>query len=573
MLAVVALVVAAALVYAQRNVAADVREQFQRQFRDEVASLHSAEAVRRAALFERCRALARKPRIHAALEDNALDLLYPSARDELADLLESKTETDGREGAGRILRAQYYRFMGTDGKLLTPEHPEQAGRLEAREESRLELARLPEAPQIGYVPRSERRASVLDEVIATPIYSSETGQPVAALLVGFPALLPVAGVADSGLQRGIWVGGELHLNGFPATIRHELEAALGSLVQATTERSSDATVMLGGAPFLLFYQRLNASSLFPPAFEVCVYSLDGLQSRRRTLTWKILGLGAAMMIVAAGASHMISARLSRPVENLAVNSERNLFQRRRAEAALELSQEELQRSARFSANASHQLKTPITVLRLGLEDLLAGEKVTPEAREELSGLVHQTFRLTSIIEDLLLLSRMDAGRLQLEFAPVDLSALVEGWLDDLSAIPDELGLSLQSVVPPGVMIWGEKRYTTLVLQNLLENARKYNRRGGRIHLSLRTDTPMVRLTVGNTGMTISPEAQPHIFQRFHRAAVGENVPGHGLGLNLARELARLHRGDLRLVTSDGDWTEFEVSFLLAESAKPGGNVV
>jgi signal transduction histidine kinase len=222
----------------------------------------------------------------------------------------------------------------------------------------------------------------------------------------------------------------------------------------------------------------------------------------------------------------------------------------------------LQRSARFSADASHQLKTPVTVLRAGLEELLASEKLPPETREEISALVHQTFRLTSVIEDLLLLSRMDAGRLQIDFRPVNLTPLVEGWLDDWGALPDGLDLAVETDIPPALVVAGEHRYITLILQNLLENARKYSRPGGRVRISAREEDGWGILTVANTGRPIPPAMREHIFERFHRGPVGENVPGHGLGLNLARELARLHRGDLRLARSDETWTEFEVRFRL-----------
>jgi signal transduction histidine kinase len=75
------------------------------------------------------------------------------------------------------------------------------------------------------------------------------------------------------------------------------------------------------------------------------------------------------------------------------------------------------------------------------------------------------------------------------------------------------------------------------------------------------------VSIANTGVPISDAAREHIFERFHRGAVGENIPGHGLGLNLARELARLHRGELWLERSDAEWTEFRVRFQRAEKPK------
>ena len=121
---------------------------------------------------------------------------------------------------------------------------------------------------------------------------------------------------------------------------------------------------------------------------------------------------------------------------------------------------------------------------------------------------------------------------------------------------------------------GEKRYLALILQNLLENARKYNHPQGRIRLTAREEASEVCLTVSNTGRPISPAAQAHIFERFHRGEIGENVPGYGLGLNLAREMARLHGGELKLVRSDEQWTGFEVRFRLAQPPSPAeGSVV
>ena len=183
--------------------------------------------------------------------------------------------------------------------------------------------------------------------------------------------------------------------------------------------------------------------------------------------------------------------------------------------------------------------------------------------EEIGSLVHQTFRLTNIIEDLLLLSRMDAGRLHLEFETVNLNHLIEAWLDDLSAIPEGPDVEVEIDLPPAFEIAGERRYTTLIVENLLVNARKYNRPGGEIRISGDEVGDWAVLTIANTGKSIPAPAQEHIFERFHRGLMAENVPGHGLGLNLARELTRLHHGELRLVRSDEAWTIFELRFRLA----------
>jgi len=253
--------------------------------------------------------------------------------------------------------------------------------------------------------------------------------------------------------------------------------------------------------------------------------------------------------------------MSAPVRKLALDSEENRTERERAEAALASTAEELERSTRYSADASHQLKSPMTVLRIGLESLLGREGFKPEVYEELSTLLHQTRRLTGVIDDLLLLSRMDAGHVQIASTPVNLSELVDEWLDDLGALPDSPDVKIEKEFPRGLFVAGEKRYTSLIVQNLLENARKYNRAGGRIRVSARGNGSKVVLTIGNNGRTIPPGE--NIFERFHHSSSPAAASGHGIGLNLARELARLHGGDLRLVRSENDWTEFEVRFSAA----------
>lgn len=560
MMVVVSVATALGLLYAQRNLAESVRRDFEREFRAEVAAVHAAQEVRDAALGERCRALATKSRLRAALVDNALDLLYPSARDELAGIIAGAVESGG---VGTAFRAEFYRFLDAAGEVIPPPAPRAVGALSPAAERQLGVAAELTRSQRGYIAEDER----LYEILAVPIPSSETGETIAVLVLGFRPLA-IGRPAGVFFERGLWFGGRLHLANLDAAGADAVARQLA--VDATTRAESERSVRLevDGAPSLVFYKLLNPGSSYPPAYEVCIFPLDDLARRQRVLLWQFAAAWAVLLLGSFAVSRVLATRLSRPVEKLALDSEQNRAELRRTEAALEMSHEELARTARFSANASHQLKTPVAVLRTGLEDLLASKKLDHEAREEVSTLVHQTFRLTSVIEDLLLLSRLDEGRLRLELAPVNLVPLIDAWLDDLSALPEGRGLAVERDLPAALCVLGEQRYTTLILQNLLENARKYNRPGGRVRLAATVYGADVLLVIGNTGAPIPPDSQAHIFERFHRGAVAENKPGHGLGLNLARELARLHRGDLRLVRSADDWTEFAVRFVRAEPNGP-----
>lgn len=556
MMLLVSIITAVGLYYAQRNLAANVERDLQREFQSGLTGLHDIQELRHKTLAELCRVLVRKPRIHAALEDNALDLLYPTAKDELRDLMKSEYKP---APAGTTLQAEFYRFLDHKGLVISPVNLLEVGELRKEEETQLELKGLPREPQIGYLSRTTSDGrNTITEIMAMTITSTDTGEPIAALVIGFK---PVAGRrGEKMIRRGIWLERRLYFSSLSESEQSLLANQVSQAVAVPDRVDSNFSVQVEGVPHLLFYKRLNPGSLFPPAYEVCIYPLTELHVQQRQLRWQIFGAGTLLLFVALTASHFISVRLSRPVEKLAVDSEENRSQRQRAEAALELTNEGLQRAIRFSADASHQLKTPVTVLRAGLEELLARDNLELEVREEISELVHQTYRLAGVIEDLLLLSRADAGRLPIQFTPVNLTQLIEAWLDDLGALPDGLHLRVETDLSPALYIAGEKRYTTMIVQNLLENARKYNRAEGRIRVTAHSKDGWIFLSIGNTGRPIPPDLQEHIFERFHRGLVGENIPGYGLGLNLARELARIHGGDLRLTRSDELWTEFEVRF-------------
>lgn len=561
MMLVIFSVVALILFLAERRAAHEVERELHREFEVRIAGMERLQQIRRAALVERCRSLVRRPRIHAAVEDNALDLLYPSAKDELRDVMDP-AEMPGEDKY--VLRAQFYRFLDSHGKVIKAPNLADVGPLTEEEEAKLALPSGPGTQQVGYMLMESLEGDPMCEVVAMPIISTETGDSIASIVVGFQ--MPGVGGddLDHAIKRGILLGDQLHLAPWNQPIGPQMEKELARLILNSHLKQNSFSIQIDGTPHLLFFNLFNPGSQYTPAYGVGIYPLTELVERQHRQRWQAFGAGGMLLFIGLIASHFIAGRLSQPVEKLAIDSAENWRQRQRVEAALEMTSAELQRSARFSADASHQLKTPVTVLRAGLEELMARPNLSAEDCNEISALVHQTYRLASVIEDLLLLSRMDAGRLKLEFSPVNLSQLIEGWLDDLAALPDPHELSIETNFPENLYVAGEKRYTTLILQNLLENARKYNRRGGRIRVKAWPQGDSVFLNIANTADPIPVGVREHIFERFHRGQVGENVSGHGLGLNLARELTRIHKGELRLARSDEEWTEFEVCFQRAE---------
>jgi signal transduction histidine kinase len=228
-------------------------------------------------------------------------------------------------------------------------------------------------------------------------------------------------------------------------------------------------------------------------------------------------------------------------------------------AAFDRLQRSFEQSVRFSADASHHLKTPIAVLRAGIEEILSDPQCNLRTQATAEGLLHRVHQLNSVAENLLLLARADAGRLEVNKSEFDLAELLEGVLDDARALSEPLDLTVESEVPKRLPLRANRAFVGMIVQNLLENAVKYNRPGGRVRVMARTVNGSVEMTVGNTGEGIPAERVPHLFERFYRARGDERIAGTGLGLSTARELARAHGGDLVLQRADTTWTELSVS--------------
>src|SRR5262249_44123768 len=227
-------------------------------------------------------------------------------------------------------------------------------------------------------------------------------------------------------------------------------------------------------------------------------------------------------------------------------------------ATFERWERSFEQSVRFSADASHQLKTPITVLRAGIEEIVADVECSEGTQARADGLLHRIHHLSSVVDNLLLLSRADAGRLDLSKAEFDLGEVLEGVLDDALTLAEPLDLSVEAHVPKHLLLKADRTFVAIIAQNLVENAVKYNTPGGRIRVGARIVNGAVEITISNTGNGIPKDRTGQLFERFYRVRRDERVSGQGLGLSIARELARAHGGDVELVRSDGSWTEMRV---------------
>lgn len=216
-------------------------------------------------------------------------------------------------------------------------------------------------------------------------------------------------------------------------------------------------------------------------------------------------------------------------------------------------------AGRFAADASHELRSPLAVMRGRIELAINENPAAPHAAV-LVQLLEDNQRLVTITEKLLLLARADAGKLATEAHPINFSDLLEGIIEDFAIVDSGHLLELDSKIAPGVIVQGDEALLRQLLFNLFENAVKFTPREGKVRVLLEHSLGKAIFTVANTGPGIPLEMQSRIFERFFRSSQSRDreTGGAGLGLSLCREIAAAHRGQLEFVSSDDLETVFRV---------------
>lgn len=220
---------------------------------------------------------------------------------------------------------------------------------------------------------------------------------------------------------------------------------------------------------------------------------------------------------------------------------------------------------RFSADAAHELRTPLTILKGEIEVALASAKGAGEIRGTLTSCLEEVDRLNAVIEDLLLMARMEGNALSIPPAPVDLAEVLQDAAPALNELAARAGNRLTIAVAAPVHVEG---YDTLLFRlvfNLAENAIKYTPAGGAIDVALERQGGLAVLQVKDTGPGIAAEEQEHIFDRFYRGDPAREGNGTGLGLALVRSIAQLHHGQVLLSSAVGQGSCFRVTLPLTGS--------
>lgn len=216
-------------------------------------------------------------------------------------------------------------------------------------------------------------------------------------------------------------------------------------------------------------------------------------------------------------------------------------------------------ASRFSADAAHELKTPLAILQGELEQTLQQAQTGSQMQESLSDLLSEVRRLSGIVRKLLLLSLADAGQISLYRVEVNVSDLLKEMLEDIELLAPHL--EIQTAIAEDLLIKGDRDLLVQILQNLISNAIKYNLPNGWIRITAAAQGENILINISNCSNEIPASDRVRLFDRFYRGdpARTRQVEGIGLGLSLAREIARAHHGDLILDPTIAGQTGFTLT--------------
>jgi len=333
-----------------------------------------------------------------------------------------------------------------------------------------------------------------------------------------------------------------------------------------------------GARVALRSVKIGNSTFVVAAFQSLFETHEQLEFLRRTF---YLGIPAALILAGLGGYFLASKSLS-PVVAMTGQAQRigteNLHERLRVanpndeigrltivfNQLLDRLESSFENMRRFMADASHELRTPIAIIRGEADVALSKERMTEEYKDALLTVQDEAKRLTGIVDDLMALSRANAGQRVLNVNDLYLNDIVDECVHGMQVIASVKGIMLSNESQPDIAYKGDEELLRRMIMNLLDNAIKYNNPAGQVKISLQIEDRQVRITVADTGIGIPAEAATQVFDRFYRVdkSRSRSAGGSGLGLAIAKWIAEAHHGTINLASVPGKGSTFTVSLPL-----------
>ena len=293
-----------------------------------------------------------------------------------------------------------------------------------------------------------------------------------------------------------------------------------------------------------------------------VIALSGL------LGWFMAGRALKPVISVAEAAQRIthsSLNMQIPLRGSGDELDRLIEAFNRMIARLSFSFEQIRR---FSTDVSHELRTPLTVIRGQMEVALFTAKTTEHYRDAMVAALEDVERLSHIVKALLLLSQSETGQLVLQKTEIDLAYLIRDRVEEFQIPAEAQGVTLTQDLPPAAMVLADRVQIERLVSNLLSNAIKYTQAGGAVRAVLHNDGERLTLSIDDTGVGISPEHLPHIFDRFYRVPSSDPEKGLGLGLSFVAWIVKAHDGTIDVQSELHKGTRIVVSLPVGELTAP-----
>lgn len=264
---------------------------------------------------------------------------------------------------------------------------------------------------------------------------------------------------------------------------------------------------------------------------------DALDDRYASLVGLLAALGVLGLVLVAGGGWVLARQSVAPV------------------------QRSMEQMRRFVADAAHELRTPVAVLRTRAEVALQRDRSSAEYVAALEALGRETERLSGIVDDLFTLTRADAGERPLRRSRVQLDELVLDAVSATGALAERRGVTLSVGEADEVLLEADAALARQLVVILLDNAIKFSDRGDTVRVDLRASAAAATLTVRDTGAGIPPDELPRVFDRFYRGeSARASTPGAGLGLSIAHWIATAHRARIEIASVPGKGTTITVTF-------------